>query len=211
MATAPAIATTRRLNLELVVTLPNFRALAWQVDWLYASRGYELHAARMTSSPFQFQKIADYSPGMRRRVTGGFALTSRLCRDGFHALAVLPSGNLVAAVPGAIVTLNAGETEFRVTHIIERGTRPLHIATTPDGRVLWGEYFDNTQRSEVRMFESRDGGVTWRVAHVFPAGSIRHIHNIVYDQWDDCLWVFTGDYGRECKIIRASRDFSSRG
>jgi hypothetical protein len=30
-----------------------------------------------------------------------------LFRDGFHALAVLPSGGFVAPVPGAIVTLRA--------------------------------------------------------------------------------------------------------
>jgi len=163
----------------------------------------------MIGSQLQLQKVATYSPEWRRRISSKAALTSRLFRDGFHALSVLPSGNLVAAVPGAIVTLKVGETEFKVAHKIERGTRPLHIATTPNGRIFWGEYFDNAQRSEVHIFESYDGGVAWDVAHTFPAHSVRHVHNIFYDQWGDCLWIFTGDYGSECKIIRGSADCSS--
>src|SRR5262249_8403722 len=56
---------------------------------------------------------------------------------------------------------------------------------------------------------SFDGGFTWHIAHTFPAGAIRHVHNIVYDPWQACLWILTGDYGRECKIIRASADLRS--
>ena len=58
------------------------------------------------------------------------------------------------------------------------------------------------------LFGSQDGGLTWGITHAFPAQSIRHVHNVVYDRWADCLWIFTGDYGSECKIIRASLDFS---
>ena len=209
MATAPAVSPTVRLNAEPVATLSDFRALTWHDDLLYLSRGYDLYAARMVSPPFQPRKVATWSPGVRRNLTTRFRLTSRLFRDGFHALAVLPSGNLVGAVPGAIVTLKRGEREFQITHRITRGTRPLHITATSGGRVFWGEYFDNAQRSEVHIYQSRDYGLTWEVAHTFPAGSIRHVHNIVYDRWDNCLWIFTGDNGGECKIIRSSRDLAS--
>lgn len=209
MATAPAVSPTVRLNAELAATLPNFRALTWHEDLLYLSRGYDLYAARMVSPPFQPRKVATYSPGIRRNLTSRFRLSSRLFRDGFHALAVLPSGNLVGAVPGAIVTLGRGEQEFRITHRITRGTRPLHITATPDGRLFWGEYFDNPERSEVYVYQSRDQGLTWEVAHTFPPGSVRHVHNIVYDLWGDYFWIFTGDHGCECKIIRASHDLAS--
>jgi hypothetical protein len=209
MATATAIAARSGLNVEMIAALPNFRVVAWHGDRLYVSRGYDLYSLRMIGSQLQLRKVATYSPGPRRSLSSRFALSSRLFRDGFHALSVLPSGNLVAAVPGAIVTLKAGETEFQVTHKIARGTRPLHIATTPAGRMFWGEYFDNAQRSEVKIFGSHDCGLTWDVAHTFPARSVRHVHNIVYDRWGNCLWIFTGDYGSECKIIRASADLSS--
>jgi hypothetical protein len=114
----------------------------------------------------------------------------------------------VAAVPGAIVTLRPNEHEFRPTHAITRGTRPLHITAAPNGTVFWGEYFDNASRDEVHVYASADGGTTWDVAYTFPKGCIRHVHNIVYDAWGDCLWVLTGDYADECRILRVSCSFS---
>jgi hypothetical protein len=129
-------------------------------------------------------------------------------RDGFHALALLDDGTMIGAVPGAIVTKRPGDREFAVTHRVLRGTRPLHITPTPLGRIYWGEYFDNRERAEVHIYASDDRGSTWHVAYTFPAGSIRHVHNIVYDRWGDCLWILTGDEGEECKIIRAAFDLT---
>ena len=86
------------------------------------------------------------------------------------------------------------------------GLRPLHLAVTPSGQVYWGEYFDNPHREEVHIYGSDDDGQTWHVAHTFPAGTVRHVHNVVYDRWRDCVWILTGDEGDECRIIRASQD-----
>jgi hypothetical protein len=111
-------------------------------------------------------------------------------------------------VPGAIITRRAEESALRVTHAITRGTRPLHITAVPGGAVYWGEYFDNAPRDEVHIYASADDGATWSIAYTFPKGAIRHVHNIVHDPWGDCLWVLTGDYGDECRILRAACDFS---
>lgn len=208
MATRAVSVTAREtLKLERVATFANLRALAWDGDLLYASRGYELLAARAPG--FEWRGVGRYRPEWWRNFTSRNRLSFRLVRDGFHALAILPGGNIVVAVPGAIATLPAGETELRVTHRLTRGTRPLHIAGTPDGRVFWGEYFDNPQRDEVHIYASLDQGMTWQVAHTFDRGAIRHVHNVLYDRWEKCLWIFTGDYGAECRILRAALDFSS--
>jgi hypothetical protein len=186
------------------------RALAWSGDRLYGSRGYQLVSAKIEglSDNLTWQLVAQFQPAFKRRVSVNTRLTSRLFRDGFHALAVSPSGGLVAAVAGAIVTARPNEAEFHLTHVITRGTRPLHIAAVPEGPVYWGEYFDNAAREEVHIYGSTDGGATWAAAYTFPRGAIRHVHNIVYDAWERCLWVLTGDYGDECRILRAACDFS---
>ena len=201
------------LDLTRVARFPRLRALAWSGDFLYASRGY--HLLRTKTVPqasswpdLSWQSVASYSPAPWRSLTSKILLTSRLLRDGFHALTVLSSGALVAAVPGAILTLRTGEDKFQISHRITRGTRPLHITATPHGGVYWGEYFDNPSRDQVHIYGSNDQGATWRVAHTFPKRAIRHVHNIVYDSWGDCLWILTGDYGDECRILRASCDFS---
>ncbi len=170
-----------------------------------------LRARMKTNSDqaIEWQHVADYSPAWWRNLSASSRLTFRLFRDGFHALATLGSGHIVAAVPGAILTLAPGESEFRLSHRVLRGTRPLHIAATPDDHIFWGEYFDNPARDEVHIYVSTDRGATWNVAYTFPRGAIRHVHNIVYDEWANCLWVLTGDNASECRILRASCDFSN--
>jgi hypothetical protein len=197
------------LSLDHVATFPGLRALAWSGDVLYASRGYSLMRATMSAPVVEWERVGVYSPVWWRNLSCAFRPTFRLFRDGFHALAVLSSGHLVAAVPGAIITLRPREKQFQISHRVLRGTRPLHIAVAPDDQVFWGEYFDNPGRDEVHIYNSTDRGATWNVVYTFPQGAIRHVHNIVYDAWQDCLWVLTGDNGAECRIVRASCDFKN--
>lgn len=209
VALPPAASQSETLKLSKVAVFPRLRVLAWDRDLLYACRGYELLRARITSpsSPIEWEHVAAVRPPLWRRLTSSSRLAARLCRDGFHALAVLDSGELIGAIPKAIVSLSRREEEFRVTHQISRGTRPLHFAVTPTNHVFWGEYFDNPHHDEVHIYVSADRGMHWDVAYTFSKGMIRHVHNIVYDEWEDCLWLLTGDHGSECRIIRTSCDF----
>jgi len=211
MAANAAPGSQSDLNLRLIPVgrWPGVRVLAWAGNELYASRSYEMLRGLVRDGEVQWQAIAHFNPPLWRRLSCKSGLASRLVRDGFHALTILPSGQLVGAVPGAIVTLKAGEREFRTTHKILRGTRPLHLTCTPHGQIFFGEYFDNPGRDEVHIYASSDGGSTWQIAYTFPKGAIRHIHNVAYDQWADCLWILTGDNGVECRILRASRDLKT--
>jgi len=197
------------LQLRRIATYDGVRVLAWYGDVLYACRRYEV--MRWSPHAPDWESVARFRPPWWRNVTSRSALSYRLVRDGFHALAVFDDGTLVGAVPGAIVTCAAGHDEFRVTHRIDRGTRPLHIMATPSGRLYWGEYFDNPERAEVHIYASEDSGSTWHVAHTFAPGEIRHVHNLVYDSWGDCTWILTGDEGSECKVLRGSLDLRSIG
>jgi len=179
------------LHISQVARFPGLRALSWDGNVLYASRGYDLLSAVADDNPIRWQTVASYNPPWWRNLTVRSRVTLRLFRDGFHALAVLSSGQLIAAVPGAIVVRSPGSRYFRVSHKVLRGTRPLHIAVA----------------SNDHIYGSTDKGATWEIAYTFPQGAIRHVHNIVYDEWEDCLWVLTGDNGAECQILRASCDF----
>jgi len=215
MAAHPVSAITTHqdtnLNPVRIATFPRMRALAWRNDVLYASRGYTLLRATIKThaSAIEWDKLGRYRPAAWRAIASSSRLTSRLLRDGFHALAALSSGHLVGAVPGAIVTMSPGQTEFHISHRLLRGTRPLQLASTPSDHIFWGEYFDNPRRDEVHIYASSDRGAHWDVAYTFPKGAIRHVHNIVYDEWENCFWVLTGDHGSECRILRASCDFKT--
>jgi hypothetical protein len=195
-------------DLVPVASVPRTRALAWSDEVLYVSQAYTVSQGTFREQSIDWKPVAHFDPPMWRRCTSGLPLTHRLVRDGFHALVALPSGHLIGAVPGAIVVRKPGASKFLQTHAITRGTRPLHITATPKGTVFWGEYFDNPQRDEVHVYASADCGASWHVAHTFSKGAIRHVHNIVYDRWEDCLWILTGDHGTECQILRASSDLT---
>jgi hypothetical protein len=201
------------VELREIRSWQGIRVLAWDGGSLYGARGYKLLRLEATkfgpvspgdASVWEF--VARFRPSWWRTLSSRAALSSRLARDGFHALAVLEDQTMIAAAPGAIVTRVRGGAKFNITHRIHRGTRPLHICAVPGGNIYWGEYFDNRERAEVHIYASTDRGQSWQVAHTFPAGAIRHVHNIVYDRYADCLWVLTGDEGGECKILRAGRD-----
>ena len=72
---------------------------------------------------------------------------------------------LVGTVPGAIVTLRPGETEFRPTHAIVWGTAfTAHRRSLPAARFAGGDA-DNPTRDEVHIYASTDAGATWSVAY----------------------------------------------
>ncbi len=206
-------ATSSAISLRKIAAWRGIRVLAWDRDVLYGCRGYELVRLQSANSQHSentaWEAVANFPPDWWRNVTSRSRFTYRLVRDGFHALAVLDDKTMIAAVPGAIITRAPESNQFRLTHEILRGTRPLHITAVPNGNIYWGEYFDNHARAEVHIYASADRGQTWHIAHTFPAGEIRHVHNIVYDRWADCLWILTGDEGTECKILRADRDLRS--
>jgi hypothetical protein len=219
MTDIPVTATTlSTLKLRKVAVWQGVRVLAWHGDTLYGCRGYEIlrlhfeaNARTNSAKSKEWGLVARFDPVWWRSLTSRLRLSSRLVRDGFHALAILDDRTMVGAVPGAIVRCAAGSEEFQVTHQIRRGTRPLHIASVPSGAVYWGEYFDNRDRGEVHIYVSSDRGRHWQIAYTFPAGSVRHVHNLIYDRWGDCLWILTGDDGSECQVLRAQCDPRSNG
>jgi hypothetical protein len=209
-----AVAASSALKLRKVAAWQGIRVLAWDGDLLYGCRGYQIVRARLPADKGEpWEAVASFRPVWWRNLTSRNALSYRLMRDGFHALAILggPTSiqTMVGAVPGALVRRTPDNHEFHATHQIQRGTRPLHVTAVPSGNIYWGEYFDNRERAEVHIYASTDRGQTWEIAYTFSAGSIRHVHNIVYDRWGDCLWILTGDEGAECKVLRASCDFRS--
>lgn len=205
--TSLSVGASATLKLRRVAAWRGIRVLAWDGDVLYGCRAYQL--VRLQVATREWETVARFRPAWWRNLTSRTTPSYRLVRDGFHALAILADQTMVGAVPGALVTRPPGSDEFQMTHRLRRGTRPLHVTAIPSGSIYWGEYFGNRERAEVHIFVSIDQGRTWQIGYTFPAGTIRHVHSIVYDRWADCLWILTGDEGSECKVLRASCDLRS--
>jgi len=194
------------LRLDPIGRFPGLRVLAWDAGILYAARGYAL--VRWDPSRLTWEPVAAFDPGLARRAATLSRFGDRLLRGGCHALTRLGNGSLAAVFPKTLAVLTPQDRRFRGTFRIRRGTRPLALAAVPGGWAYFGEYFDNPDRAAVHVYGSPDG-VSWHVVYTFPAGAVRHVHSVTYDRYARCLWVLTGDDGAECRILRASLDWSA--
>lgn len=207
------------IKLKLITQWPGYRALAWHKDCLYASKGYKLfrlefskceenEKGRVGGYDISRELVGLFSPDFLRGIASRNRMTSRLLRTGFQGVSCLKDGRLIAIVAKNLAVLDSGEIRFRTTWRVKRGNRPRGMAVTPEGYVFWGEYFRNPGRDAVHVYGSYDRGDTWEIVYTFPSGSINHIHNILYDPWEDCLWMITGDEDSEPKIMRATKDWA---
>jgi len=91
--------------------------------------------------------------------------------------------------------------------VLSRPGCSFKIERTPDGKFFAGEYFYNSTREPVYIYASGDQGHTWEVVHVFPAGAIRHVHDIRYDERRQGLIVLTGDLDHESRVLFTADQF----
>ena len=76
-----------------------------------------------------------------------------------------------------------------------------------DDMVYYGDYGMNEKREAIHVYRL-DKTLVPQVVYTFPEGSIRHVHNIIYDQWRQRFFIFTGDEGDNVGIYTANLDFS---
>jgi hypothetical protein len=82
------------------------------------------------------------------------------------------------------------------------------IVVLDKGKTLYiGEYGANSERNEVPVWRSTDGGKNWHEIFKFPPKKIKHIHGCYYDQYEDKIWTLTGDFAGECFLLCGDRDF----
>ena len=201
-AAQPAIATRQAPTPSLA--LGRVRALAWQQATLFFSQAYTLLSVEI-SDPLNWHIVASYRPAWWRNVSASFHLSSRLFGDGFSSLAALPSGHMIASVPGAIISLAPHDTEFRLSVDFPRGTCPTSIIATPDGKLFFGTHGHHLATAEARVYTSLDRGWTWEAAYSFP-DPIRVIRQLIYDEYQNCLWILTRGRNGKGLIFRASLD-----
>jgi hypothetical protein len=193
--------------MPLVRAVKGIRPLYFAEGVLYCSRYNELLITRDFGQTFE---AAGTFPvyGRVGKIAGLHPLLQRIARQHVYRLRTGPNGALVFTMPPGLYSKAAGEAQFRVFSGAN-GRRPTSLAATPEGRWVFGEYPPNLDRSlDIRVFGSDDSGATWRVLHVFPKGSIRHIHGITHDPYERCFWVCTGDLPHESIVFRASEDFT---
>jgi len=124
---------------------------------------------------------------------------------------VLPTG------PGKLLAVRANRVyaviDGSVKHLFDiQGDCVLNggIGVDNEGWAYLGEYFMNARRGPVRIWRVSPDLNRHEVAYEFPAGQVRHVHGVFRDPFDsEALWVPTGDFGKECFLVRTRDRFNS--
>ena len=198
---------SRQMAFDLSRQVPHVRPLLFSGDRLYCSQGNQILAT--SDAGRTFQHVCTLSVSRSQRAASWSVLARRVLRFDVSRMCELAGGSRAYVAHGGVFVQRPFERTATCTMRVQRGSRPVSLATHPNGDVVFGEYWSNPKREAVNIFGSSDGGQTWRIVHTFDRGTIRHVHEIHYDRFEDCYWLGTGDYGTENRLIRASSDFSS--
>jgi hypothetical protein len=79
-----------------------------------------------------------------------------------------------------------------------QGNKPGHqgVCVTPTGSIFFAEYLLNPDRDHaINLYRSTDNGMSFQIVKTWEPGDIRHLHFVKWDEYEQCLWLGTGDYG----------------
>lgn len=163
-------------------------------QWIVA-KGYCLYIfSPETGKMKYFSRLSDNMNG----VLATFKLTRRLFRAEITHLYHLQNDTWICIAKKALFKYHKDSGLLEKCCDIEKGTRPMNICQGNDGVIYRGEYFNNHPKDPVRIFQSKDNGVSWSVVYTFQKGEIEHIHGIFKDPYTGRLWVATGDDDESC-------------
>lgn len=134
----------------------------------------------------------------------------RLMRLAPRCAAKLSGDGWLISVHGAVLRIMSDGT-LTQEHAYRKGmNNPLAFTVISnldgfDDGIAYGEYFGNSRGESVHIWLRRNG--QWESVYAFPAGSIKHIHGIVPDHRNSCVYVLTGDEDRESAIWEFRNNF----
>lgn len=148
----------------------------------------------------------------RERYLGWSRYATRLFRFGVRTTVALDNDNIVFSQGNVIHEMNLKSGELSNGWNCGPGIRPLTMTNVQglegfDDGLYFGGYLGNDEKKPVNIYHRIDKD-QWEIVYTFSEGVINHVHNIVVDQYRNCLWVFTGDFGEASAIWKLTDNFN---
>ncbi len=173
---------------------------------LWATRGFIVYCLRRGEK--EFVRVARVPSGAftfwfnNFRVIRKFTLRSE-CVE----MTVNEEGKITAIASG-LIWFSAGiggdfQEIMKLDHFgikIGRGVMSTGLLQTNTNEFFFGEYFNNPERTNVKIFGFNNISKSWVISYKFNPGQIRHIHALQRDPYTGRLWVCVGDEESEPMI-----------
>ena len=170
---------------------------------------------RMDINTGKYKRICSLPIGSIGRKLSKFRVLERLLRNEVRTAVSISDTEVLVAYNGAVYHINLGNHEITKEFTFQNGMRgPLGFVKIKgidgfDDCIAFGEYIPNFDRlHDISIYTRPLTEANWKEAYVFPAGKVRHIHNINVDDELKKVFVLTGDSDVESGIWEAKNNFS---
>ncbi|MDG1974774.1 MAG: hypothetical protein P8I26_07070 [Flavobacteriaceae bacterium] len=136
----------------------------------------------------------------------------RLLREDISLAILEDNENILYVKNKKITSLNILSSTINYEIKLPRGSRPLNLLKIEsnenfDKGIYFGEYFSNPEKNKVDVFKIENGNLN--SVFTFKENTINHIHNLVVDHNNNCIWILTGDFGSGAAIYQATDNFKT--
>ena len=160
----------------------------------------------------EFEYLTSFEFSIKRFLFGSIPLFSRLLRLNTCNAVLLDNNHILLVFNKLFYEFDLRTKSLSKGTSVSKGSRPLNIVRVNgvngfDDGLYYGEYFDNAYRGEVSVKQifAKDRE---KIVYTFPPNTIYHVHNLLPDKSNQCVWVFTGDLDNESGIWKATNNFS---
>lgn len=149
-----------------------------------------------------------------KKTLSNLRIFERLFRTEVKTACVVNNDCIIFSHNGCSYAYDMSKKSLSEEHHFRDGmSNPLHYTVIEnvkgfENMVVYGEYFSNTTRNEnVKIYGRNNLTRKWNELYSFPKGTVRHIHGIVADKNNGCLYILTGDSDSESGIWVAKNAF----
>lgn len=172
---------------------------AYHNGTLWASRGRKVLRSDNLGESFEvYAKIPD-------KLFGGVStLADRFLRTGVHDILPLGEESILVVTRSTFHRYHAGKlVNSRHLERVRRSTRSSLCILSDGVTILHGEYWNHSDRPPVRIFVSRDQGLSWDTLWQSNSPHPKHVHFVTPSEFDPHVAYFgTGDYNHEPGIFK---------
>lgn len=151
---------------------------------------------------------------LKEKFLGRVKILRRLLRSGIRSAIAIGNSTVILSIGNIIYELNIDSGILSNGYVLPRGIRPLsfseikRIPNFTDGIYFGGYDAGNKDKKPISLYKrvSKD---KWIDIYTFSNREINHVHNIVADNYRNCVWIFTGDFGDAAAIWRSDDGFKT--